>query len=372
MREYLDRGGITGRATSAALTGQPRQPLGAPPPGFAGDKWADPAHRTLKYLAGRHLAQGGTIAELLQLPEFAGWTQIDEDDIMDPQGNITDVWYAVGSPQQRPQWLPAAPPAPLQTGVGGGGQGTGGGGPGGWPGVGGPLPPEGSGGAALPGGFSQPGNVGTDPLSQLIDSGIAGMITGGGSTPYGQTIEATLADLISRGGLTPAVQEQLSGARETAALGQQSLLEDARAALGESGGVSTPGVAQGPTSGSIRRIEERIAPEFAGAVRDIYTQAIDTSNESTMQALSLATGMSVDQANSLLSALGTGTARQEMLSRIALQQLAQDQDWSRFLAEHGLNVARVEEEIRQGRITQLMPLLQLFLQSARQAAEGYY
>lgn len=371
-----ETGGITGGGNLPGAIAQLHSFGSAAPPGFAGDKWADPTHQTLKYIAGRHLAGGGTIATLLQRSEFAGWTQIDDDNIRDPQGNVVDVWYAIGSPQQRPQWLPVLAPGP---GGGGGGavpNGVTGGaipdwianlfGPGGQFG-----PPPILSGANLPAGFSQPGNVGTDPLSQLIDAGLAGAITGGGATPYGQTIAATLADLISRGGVTPAMQEQLLGARETAALGQQSLLEDVRAALAESGGLSTPGVAQGPTTGAIRRVEERIAPEFAGAIRDIYTKAIDTSNESTLQALSLATGLSGDQAQSLLGALGTGTARQEMLSRIALQQLAQDQDWSRFLAEHGLNVAQVEEEIRSGRIMTLIPLLQLFIQAGGIVSAGY-
>lgn len=375
---------------------------GTPIPGFDMGKFADPNHQTTKYIAGRIIGASGSVNDVLAQPQFAGWKPVagSSDKILSPDGNIYDLIYdeeGVHRPQFTlvggPKWDAQNSGNARSSGGGknGGGKNAGGGntgtgtntntdadllqfidelfGPGGVYGTPTGVPPS---SAPLPGSYTQPGNIGTDPFSQLIDDSLGGLIGASGSTPYGESIAATVADLISRGGLTPAVEEQLYGAREDAARAQQSLLEDSRAALAESGGLSTPGVAQGPTSGNIYRIQERIAPEFAGAVRDIGTHAVDVANQSMIDTLSLATGLSRDQSNSLISALGSGTTRQQMLSTIALQQLAQDQDWSRFLAEHGLDVAKVEEEIRMGRITALIPLLQLFIQGGAVAAGGFF
>jgi hypothetical protein len=165
--------------------------------------------------------------------------------------------------------------------------------------------------------------------------------------------------------------DRLIGARERFGRMQQGLTEDARATLAESGGLSLPGVEQGGTNAAIRRISERIAPDFASELRELEAEALDTSNASLMQSLQLATGMSADMARNVLSGAQTTTQRQQILAGIALDSLSQNMQWNQFLAQFGLDRVRLEEEIRMGRIATLVPLLQLFLQGAQTAAGGY-
>lgn len=233
-------------------------------------------------------------------------------------------------------------------------------------------------GPALPGGFNPNGapitdgvnQVGNTPLDDLMTSALAGILQNGG-TPYSQSIETTLADLISRGGLSPATERQLIGARDAEAGAFSGQLNDARAALAARGLGSVPGAGQGPEVTAIGRISDSLAPVYASAVSDIESHAIDVGNDSVMQALQMATGMSAQDTNAILNAIGTGTARQTALSNIALQTLDRNIEWNKFLAEFGLERDQIAEQLAQGRITSLVPLLQMFLQLAGQSAQGY-
>lgn len=233
-------------------------------------------------------------------------------------------------------------------------------------------------GPALPPGYGGPGpaltngvnQVGQDPLNDLETSALAGILQNGG-TPYGQNIEATLADLISRGGLSPSITNQLIGARDAEAGAFSGQLADARAALASRGLASVPGSPQGPEVTAIDRISEGLAPTYASAVSDIESHAIDTGNASVMQSLSMATGMSEQDTQAILGAIGTGTARTTALSNIALKSLEDNQQWNEFLANFGLQKDQVAEQLAQGRITSLVPLLQMFLQMAGASAQGF-
>ena len=77
------------------------------PLGYEPRKWANPnLDASHKYVGGRILAAGGSIANILEDPKFAGWTQIANDKIRSPQGNVYDVWFdednATG--RRRVQW----------------------------------------------------------------------------------------------------------------------------------------------------------------------------------------------------------------------------------------------------------------------------
>lgn len=377
----------------------PPPPLPPPPPGFDATKWYDLAHKSPKYLAGRLLAQGKSIHDAAAA---IGATVIDEDEIRLANGQIVDVYFNYqGQGTAQPQWLvifdplappPPAPPPPAPAAP-----------------VAPPPPPEpppapppapAAPPPAVPdvpqwildlfgpGGSKQLPNVpvdqppvepftdefdvpvGDDPLSRLINSALAGLLTQGG-TPYGADVAATLGDLIGRGGLSPDVSAKLIEAREAAGRGFEGLLGEARGTLADLGQLSIPGVEQGGTNLAVSRIAERIAPEFAGAIRGIYDDALQRSDETLLQTLSLATGLSSDMARNVLAAAGTGTQRQQMLASIALETLSQNIQWTQFLAEFGLTQAQVAEQIRLGRLQALIPLLQLFLQGAGQAAGGF-
>lgn len=355
------------------------------PIGFDAAKWADAGHQTDKYVAGKLAQAGNSMTDIVAALNANGNTtyqQYGDDSVVDMRdGNIYDVWFDFdnASGQKHPQWTLVGN---VRDGGAGGAAGAAGGGVGGSPArttaPGGAAIPswlqsvfggDANGGAFLPGGFT---DEGADPMSQLIDSGNAGLILNGGSTPFGNSLQAQLLQLIQNGGVSPDIATKLIGAREDAALAQRSMLEDARAALAGQGILSAPGVDQGATTDAIGRISEKIAPEFAGAVRDIYGQALDESNQSFMSALQMATGLSDSQSKTLLAALGQGTSRQQVLAGIALDNLSANMDWNKFLAQHSLDQTKLAEDISQGRMTQVIQLLQLFLQGAGTAAGGYY
>lgn len=112
---------------------------GRAPLGFQQGKWGNTNWNTTKYRAGTILAGGGTIADVLADPLFQGWTAEGTDKIKSPDGNIYDLYYDFGGPQQRVQytqtgWGPNSDPR-LRDNIRGnyrtGRGGPGGGGPGG-------------------------------------------------------------------------------------------------------------------------------------------------------------------------------------------------------------------------------------------------
>lgn len=218
-------------------------------------------------------------------------------------------------------------------------------------------------GGTSTGGVEGPGGGGD------IDAAIAGLL--GGETPFGHEIGHSLQDIIQHGGLTPDITRSLVTAREQAALAEQGTMADARGRLAESGGLSTPGVEQGSTNAAIERTAQSVAQPFAQAVSGIEQHALDTQNESFMGALQMATGMSRDQAQTALGAIGAGTNRQAVIGDLALRQLATDQDWNKFVAQHGLDVARLQEDITNGRMDRLIALLHEFLSGAGAAGGGH-
>lgn len=234
------------------------------------------------------------------------------------------------------------------------GGGTGGGGTGGG---GGPFPP-----------ISLPGNTGQDPLSGDTSSALDFLLQGG---TLGSNIRDQLTQILEGGGQLPGTQQRLNAARDAEAIAERAMLSDARAQLADRGLASQPGVPQGAEGIAIRRINESLAPTFAGAVSDIETHALDTANSNVMSALSLATGLTQDDAKNLLSAIGLSTNRQQVLSDIALRSLDQNIQWQEFLANFGLQRDQITQMIQNGNISGLQQLLQLFLQTVNVSTGGF-
>jgi hypothetical protein len=171
------------------------------------------------------------------------------------------------------------------------------------------------------------------------------------------------------------------------------MLNDARAELASRGLVSEPGVPQGSEADAISRIQQSLAPGFAGAVRDINTGSIQAQNNRLIQALldatsltgtgattqsnqlisalSSITGLSQTGANTFLNTLGSGTQRQIGLATIALDTLGQNQQWNQFLAQFGLNRDALLYQIQNGQTSLLGPLLSLFSQLTGISAGGF-
>lgn len=379
---------------SAAPTPNPSAPNQGAPLGFDPTKWFSD-YSSEKYIVGRIIARGGSSAEaaaaiggtlvgpdLIRLPSGEIYDVIyDREGVATPLWHLTNPTTPTPAPTPAPRTTPTALPTATRTGTG---TGTGTGTPTSGldmdalmrqlqpflaPQPSRPALPSGYGG---PGPALQPGlnQVGQQPLDQLMSSALAGLIENGG-TPYGQNIAATLEDLIQRGGVTPAVDRQLIGARDAEAMAMQGMLADARANLASRGLASTPGAPQGAEGIAVDRLSEQLAPTFANAISGIESHAIDVGNQSLMDALGMATGLSRDQTSAVLQSIGTGTARQQVLANIALDSLAQNIDWNKFLATYGLQHDQIAEQLAQGRLTSIIPLLQMFLQLAGQSAQGF-
>lgn len=204
--------------------------------------------------------------------------------------------------------------------------------------------------------------VGQDPLSLLITGGLADFIGRGGSTAFGEEVQKSLLEGIN--GTNPNAMRRFESARELMAKGRRTMMNDARGELAARGLLSEPGIPQGAEIGAVNRIEEAIAPEFARALRDIYT-------EETSKSLQLATGFAADQARTFLAGLGEGTQRQTALASIALQSLSQNMAWNQFLAEFGLKRDALLAQLQNGRVDDVMQLLNTFVSLTSLSRGGY-
>lgn len=215
--------------------------------------------------------------------------------------------------------------------------------------------------------------VGQDPLSQLITGALAQFIGNDGSTAFGGDVEDALRMLMARGGeLDPdQMNRRYESARELLDKGRRTMVNDMRGDLASRNLLSEPGIPQGAEIGGLERITEHLAPEFSRALRDIYSDEAGRSDDRLMNALSMATGYSSDQARNLLAAIGEGTARQTALAGLSLDLLKTNMAWSQFLASFGLERDKVMYEMENGQIDQFMPLLQAFIQMAGLSNAGF-
>lgn len=208
------------------------------------------------------------------------------------------------------------------------------------------------------------------PLDVAINNALASVLTQGG-TPNGQALMSKLQSIINGQGLVDPTNQRLIAARDAQAGAQQAMKADLRAALAERGMASEPGTPQGSEGLGLERIAYQLAPTFANAVTDIETHAMDTQNSNVLQALSLATGLDAQQANTLLSAVTAGTNRQSALADIALRTLDQNRQWQQFLAQFGLDRDQVAAQIQQGNMTVVIALINAFTQAAAVSAGGF-
>lgn len=215
--------------------------------------------------------------------------------------------------------------------------------------------------------------VGNDPLSTDIVGRLRDLLQYEGTTNFGDEVNSYLRDIIQRGGQLPdnLASQQFESARELAAKAERTLTGDLRAALADRNLLSEPGIAQGAEIGGQGRITQQVGEEFARAVRDIGIASGERSDARLSTALQLATGASADQATTLLQAIQGGTDRQAMLSDVALKTLAQNQAWSQFVAEFGLDRDKMLYDMESGNIAQYLPLLNLFIQLAQLSSRGY-
>lgn len=88
------------------------------------------------------------------------------------------------------------------------------------------------------------------------------------------------------------------------------------------------------------------------------------------QLLGISQGAAALDQQSMLSALGQATQRQEFLTNAAMQLIQNDRAFSQFLAQFGLQRAQVMEQISQGRMANLLPFIEEFFKGAGLAQRG--
>ena len=308
--------------------------------------------------------------------------------------------------------------------------------------------------------------VGDDPYSELMNASLGALATAGGVAPTGYTgqTQQALSSILSEGGQGAEVPGQIgweaqnqlshlmdqqgrSAAAETA-VGQdvqqnlQALLANAgrlpadaqrramemetlrdpieafrraQLAQGQAELARRGLLGQGPETAFMEGLEERLAPMYAQAGRDLaladaaradkrYDDALVTAQAMSQQqaqrredlyqmvldravaqgataavrrenrlanTLQLATGMSQEQSRNLLATAQTWTDRQRMLSEVVQKSLDQDFLWNKFMAEYGLERDQAMEMIQSGRLNALLPLLQQFLSLIQVAGQGF-
>jgi hypothetical protein len=230
----------------------------------------------------------------------------------------------------------------------------------------------------------------------------------------GQDVQATLQELIANAGRLPADAQRRAMEMETLRSPieafRQAQLSQGQAELARRGLMG-----QGPESAFMEGLEQKLAPMYAQAGRDIalseaaradkrygealtsaqmmgqqqaqrregqYENAINRAVEQGDTAalrredrlattLALATGMAEEQSRNLLATAQSWTDRQEMLSAVVQKSLDQDFLWNKFMAEYGLERDQAIEMIQSGRLSAIVPLLQQFLNQVEVASTGF-
>ena len=340
---------------------------GQAPAGFVQTKWTDPNWNTTKYTAGGILQGGGTIADVLNNPLFKGWSQEGPDKIKSPTGNIYDLYYDYGGPNQKVQYTQvgfAGSDPRLSDGIKGNyaaamKQGA----------SQGMTAPGSQGGYGLQKLGSQGfgGNVGQDPLSQYTTGGLLELIMGRGQpkSNLAESLDQALMQRLGGGGEMDARRfESIRAPFDRARRGQLDTLRDQLASRGL---MSEPGHLQGPEALGYGRVEENITPQYTQAIND----ALLNLDQNNLAALNLAGNVTNQRTGNMLEALSGATGRQGMLGQLAIQSLDQNRQWNQFLAQYGLDREKVMWEMQHGDIALLIPLIQAFLQAAGKTTEGY-
>ena len=261
-------------------------------------------------------------------------------------------------------------------------------------------------------------NLGDDPISQMVNADIMRMAEFGGITPTptgAQTISA-ISQILGAGGgggaaetpfgedMQQELQELLANAgalppdpqREAMQFEQLRTpidrMREAQLAQGQAAMAHRGLLGQGPEASYMEGLESRLAPEYAAAGQQLALQQMQAADARYQQALAagvnigqaqaqrredrlsgalqLSAGLSQQQADNMLRTAATWTDRQRMLTEHALGSLDRDIEWSKFLAEFGLQRDQWHEMARTGRLQMLLPMLQTYLDNIRTTIGG--
>ena len=182
-----------------------------------------------------------------------------------------------------------------------------------------------------------------------------------GQDPFSQAITGALTQLLgtAAGRMNSTPQDYaaaLEQARMPYEMARKVQLGNARDQLAARGLLSTDSPGGGLEADASQRIETALAPAYTGAV-DNAVQELNKNEQGW--------------ANILGGAAQQGTQRQQVLGSLALQELAQNQSFTQFMAQYGINRDLALYQIQQGQGQQLLQAFQLYLNYAHLANEGY-
>lgn len=326
--------------------------FGDAPAGYDPSKWADPTHQTPKYVWGRIAeearASGADNWEQIAIDNFIkaypGTQQISGDAFMTPWGESIDPFRDFGG-ESGTQWM-------VRGDDGGGGSGFD------LSSLLSQFAPMGAAGASAASGAAQSVGSDVDPFAaigggvRLADGGWvpkdhplasgpkwqggATTTTSGGTTTTGpqapqggmQSLYDTIGRLLGQGaGLNDDIlNRRVESARETLERQRNAELDTMQGQLSARGLLG-----QGAEVEGTGRVNERIADMFGGQVRDIYADESARSDERLLRTMSIAAGLSADDADRLVDWFNAQTGRD-----VGMGQIAADRERTGVQRELGL------------------------------------
>jgi hypothetical protein len=229
--------------------------------------------------------------------------------------------------------------------------------------------------------------------------------------PTPNDADAALKALLAagQGHLTSSPQDQAAAfekARMPYEMARKVQLGNARGELANRGLLSDATPGGGLEGGAVDRIESNLAPAYTGALAQAWQEmnqneqnwagllnnavGTDTSRQTQLGNLqqgygnlwgnAIATGNTRenqqsqearDWANILGNAANAGTNRQQVLGSLAIQELQQNNEFTKFLANYGLDRDKALADIAHGQNLELLQAFQLYLQFGQLANAGY-
>lgn len=212
--------------------------------------------------------------------------------------------------------------------------------------------------------------VGQDPFSQLITGGISDVIGAGGgpTTEFGGQTQDAISRLLDRGG---AFDENILGRRLESSIEGLNTLESSRINNLEARLADRGLIGSGPQKGGLEGIARDIAGIGATEFRNIIAAEQEQANQRFNTGASLAAGLTAQQPQNLLDATGQGTGRQDILSRIALDTLRNQQDFAETVGRFGLDRDLARNQIEDQRLGQIAGLINSLFNVPQIARGGF-
>lgn len=237
------------------------------------------------------------------------------------------------------------------------------------------APFQGGAGNPAPGGAPDTGGGTIDfrgeDLTPDIDAAFQSLMNPNPMTPVSGALSDQILRMLSPEGQQAEMDRRLGDVSDRYRIAQEGMIDNAQSILADRGLISWPGAPQGTETNAIGRITSDVARQMGLAMGDVITDEHRMADQRISTALSSALGYDSNTIQRMLGGATNASQRQGMLGNLALQALGQNMQWNMFLAQHGLDRERLMYDIQNGRINQLMGLLQQFGNLSNIARGGY-